>query len=489
MPQSQTPSLPSPGVPGVPGEGKRGVLVVLLLALLIACTARGAVTANARPNVLIILVDDMGYGDLSSYGAKDLRSPNIDAIVSSGMRFSNFYANCPVCSPSRAALLTGMYPDRAGVPGVIRTNPEDNFGYLSERAVLLPALLRKAGYHTAIVGKWHLGLEPENSPNARGFEFFHGFLGDMMMDYWTHLREGHNYMRLNDQEIGPKGHATDLFTQWAVDYLHERSAEPKASRQPFCLYLAYNAPHVPIQPPPEWLDRVKKREPGIDEKRAKIVALIEHLDDGVGKVMAALKEGGLDQDTFVFFTSDNGGQLNVGASNGTLRGTKGDMYEGGIREPAAALWPGHIEPGSKTDRTAIHMDLMPTVCDLAGVTAPKGIDGVSMMPILEGKSADGATDRELYWVRREGGPWAALTSHAVRKGDWKLIHNAPFHAIELYNLKDDPREEHDLAAARPKIRNELLRGLKLHVIKAGSVPWQSANPVPSTQGASREPAD
>jgi arylsulfatase A-like enzyme len=453
--------------------------------LLLAIIAPSAFAAP-RPNVLIILVDDMGYGDLSSYGAKDLHSPNIDAIVAGGMRFSNFYANCPVCSPSRAALLSGMYPDRAGVPGVIRTNPEDNFGYLSGRAVLLPALLKKAGYHTAIVGKWHLGLEAENSPNARGFEFFHGFLGDMMMDYWTHLREGHNYMRLNDQEIDPKGHATDLFTQWAVDYLNERA---KDKEQPFFLYLAYNAPHVPIQPPPEWLDRVKKREPGIEEKRAKIVALIEHLDDGIGKVMSALKETGLAENTFVFFTSDNGGQLNVGASNGSLRGTKGDMYEGGIREPAAGMWPGHIAPGSKTDHIAIHMDLMPTVCELAGVTPPAGIDGVSLLPILEGKATDAADSRELYWVRREGGPWAALTSHAVRRGDWKLIHNAPFHAIELYNLKDDPKEEHDLAEMRPKIRNQILNALKLHVLKSGSVPWQNPNPAPTTQGASHEPAD
>jgi arylsulfatase A-like enzyme len=462
-------------------------VLVLMIALLLAVIAPTSFAAS-RPNVLIILVDDMGYGDLSSYGARDMRTPNIDAIATGGMRFSNFYANCPVCSPSRAALLSGMYPDRAGVPGVIRTNPEDNFGYLSERAVLLPALLKKAGYHTAIVGKWHLGLEAENSPNARGFEFFHGFLGDMMMDYWTHLREGHNYMRLNNQEIDPKGHATDIFTQWAVDYLQERAAA-KETDHPFFLYLAYNAPHVPIQPPPEWLDRVKKREPGLDEKRAKIVALIEHLDDGIGKVMACLRETGMADNTFVFFTSDNGGQLNVGASNGGLRGTKGDMYEGGIREPAAGLWPGHIAPGSKTDRVAIHMDLMPTVCELAGVTPPAGIDGVSLLPILQGKAGDEVDTRELYWVRREGGPWAALTSHAVRRGDWKLIHNAPFHAIELYNLKDDPQEKNDLAAARPKIRNQLLNALKLHVLKSGSVPWQNPNPAPTTQGASREPAD
>ena len=463
-------------------------VLVILITLFVAVAAHGAATP-ARPNVLIILVDDLGYGDLSCYGAKDLHTPHIDTIASAGIRFSHFYANCPVCSPSRAALLSGMYPDRAGVPGVIRTNPEDNFGYLSDHAVLLPALLRQAGYHTAIIGKWHLGLEPQNSPNARGFEFFHGFLGDMMMDYWTHRREGHNYMRLNDREIDPKGHATDLFTQWAVDYLHERAAEPRESRKPFFLYLAYNAPHVPIQPPPQWLQRVNQREPGINPKRAKIVALIEHLDDGIGKVMDALKADGLADDTFIFFTSDNGGQVDAGASNGDLRGTKGQMYEGGIREPAAAVWPQHIAPGSHSDQIAIHMDLMPTMCELAGVTPPGEIDGVSLLPILGGKSSPAFTERELYWVRREGGPWAALTSHAVRRGDWKLIHNAPFHSLELFNLKDDPQEKHDLASTRPKIRDELLRALKLHKIKAGSVPWQNPNLKPSTQPASREPPD
>ena len=215
---------------------------ILFIALLCLATW----PAQSKPNIIIILVDDLGYGDLSSYGATDLKSPAIDSLMAAGMRFDSFYANCPVCSPTRAALLSGTYPDLVGVPGVIRTFPKNNWGWLSPEAVLLPVSLKTAGYHTAIVGKWHLGLESPNTPNERGFDFFKGFLCDMIDDYYKHRRHGINYFRENQKEIDPPGHATDLFSNWAVDYLNKR----KDKKQPFFLYLAYNAPHTPIQPPP-----------------------------------------------------------------------------------------------------------------------------------------------------------------------------------------------------------------------------------------------
>ena len=445
--------------------------VILVLTFATFLQPASGQTAK-RPNVLLILTDDQGFGDLASYGAKDLRTPNMDSIVARGMRFDNFYANCPVCSPSRAAILSGKYPDRVGIPGLVRTDPKDNWAYLSRDAVLLPAILHKAGYHTAIVGKWNLGLDPENSPNAKGFDLFHGFLGDMMDNYLTHRRQGHNYMRLNDQEIDPQGHATDIFTQWAIQYLRDR-AEPAKNGQPFFLYLAYNAPHVPIQPPPAWLEKVKQREPGIDPKRAKMVALLEHLDDGVGQVLSALKDSGLEQNTLVFFTSDNGGQVDAGALVGPYRGTKGTMYEGGLRVPMAAMWPGHIEPGSRSLAVTAHMDLMASICDAAGATPPADIDALSLIPILTGKATDAANPRELYFVRREGGPqFLGLASHALRRGDWKLLQNTPFSPLELYNLKDDPREEHDQSKSRPKIRNDLAKILQQHIQQAGGVPWE-----------------
>ena len=429
--------------------------------------AAAARAGKRLPNIVLILVDDLGYGDLSSYGATDLKSPNIDRLVASGMRFDRFYANCPVCSPTRASLLTGRYPDLVGVPGVIRTHIQNNWGYLSEHAVLLPKMLKRVGYHTACIGKWHLGLAWPNTPNERGFDHFHGFLGDMMDDYYHHRRHGHNYMRLNDQEIDPEGHATDLFTDWAIDYIEERSK----TKQPFCLYLAYNAPHTPIQPPPEWIERVKRREKSIDDRRAKLVALIEHLDEGIGRVIDTLKETGLSASTLVIFTSDNGGQLGVGANNGPLRAGKQDMYEGGIRVPMGAVWPGRIKPGSRSDRVALTMDLFPTACQAAGAGVEHEIDGRSILPTLLGEPQP-EEDRFLFWVRREGGGrYGGRAYYAARYGHFKLVQNNPFEPPALYNLKDDPKEETPLEKVHP-MHGKLFAALKDHIVAAGAVPWQ-----------------
>jgi len=417
------------------------------------------------PNILMILVDDLGYGDLSSYGAEDMKTPNIDKLIASGMRFNNFYANCPVCSPTRASLLSGRYPDLVGVPGVIRTHLTNNWGYLAPQAVL-PQLLKRSRYHTAIVGKWHLGLESPNTPNERGFDHFHGFLGDMMDDYYKHRRHGNNYMRLNENEIDPKGHATDLFSQWAIDYIRQHSG----SGQPFFLYLAYNAPHTPIQPPTDWLQQIRNRQPGISDKRVKLIALIEHLDDDIGKVITALRDFGLSNNTLVIFTSDNGGQLSVGANNGPLRAGKQDMYEGGIRVPMCAVWPGKIKPGSQSNRVALTMDLFPTICETAGANIPHKIDGRSILPTLLGKDHS-AEDRFLFWVRREGGRYGGRAYYAARYGDFKLVQNSPFEPLQLYDLKDDPQEQHPLDK-KHKMYQKLFTALRNHIIEAGAVPWQ-----------------
>ena len=449
-------------------------------------TSADARSASDKPNILMIMVDDLGYGDLSSYGATDLRTPHIDGLVAAGVRFDNFYANCPVCSPTRASLLTGRYPDLVGVPGVIRTHLQDNWGYMPSHVVLLPKLLEPAGYHTAVVGKWHLGLESPNTPNDRGFDHFHGYLGDMMDDYYKHRRHGINYMRLNEEEIDPPGHATDLFTDWAIDYINERSKSkqsrvegvPPSNRgqdardtlQPFFLYLAYNAPHTPIQPPKDWLEKVKKREPAMSEKRAKLVALIEHMDDGIGKVIAALNASGVADDTLIIFTSDNGGQLSVGANNGPLRAGKQDMYEGGIRVPMCAVWPGRIKPGTRSNRVALTMDLFATICEAAGASVTHRIDGRSILPTLLGKPQL-AEDRFLFWVRREGGGYGGRAYYAARYGDYKLVQNSPFEPMQLFNLKDDPQEQNPLGS-RDKMYQKLFGALRNHIIEAGAVPWE-----------------
>jgi arylsulfatase A-like enzyme len=440
-----------------------------LLGGLAALPAHAGAAPAAKPNIVLILADDLGFGDLSAWGARDIRTPHLDALAGAGMRFDRFYSNSPVCSPTRAALMTGRYPDCAGVPGVIRTQAANSWGYLAPTAELLPARLRSAGYDTAIVGKWHLGLESPGLPNERGFDHFHGFLGDMMDDYLTHRREGRNYMRLNRDVIDPPGHATDLFTGWAVDYLNQHQGAAK----PFFLYLAYNAPHVPLQPTAESLDAVRRRAPGLEDKRAKLAALIEHMDAGVGRVVAALKANGQYENTLVIFTSDNGGDLPAAATTGGLHGGKGMMFEGGIRVPMCAAWPGRIGPGSRSEKVGLTMDLCATVCEAAAAQPPRDMDGVSVLPELLGGEAR-PEKRDLVWVRREGGAaYQGREFYALRRGDWKLLQNTPFQPYELYHLKDDPGETRDLAKSEPKIYRELTAALMLHIQRAGATPWQA----------------
>ena len=316
------------------GFGRVPVLakVFACLLLLVLPVAKGG---PARPNLLVILVDDQGVGDVSASGEPDVRMPHVDRIGAEGMMFTSVRANVTVCSPSRAALLTGRYPDRVGGPGVIRSNPADSWGYLDPQVPTLADVLAGAGYGTALTGKWHLGLASPSTPNERGFAHLHGFLGDMMDNYTTHRRHGLNLMRLGAEEIDPVGHATDLFSDWAVAYLRQRALSPD---RPFLLVLAYNAPHFPIEPPAVWLERLTHRCLGIDEKRAKNVAFVEHVDAGIGRVPAAVDGAGLADNTMVVFSSDDGGSLPHGQSNSPWRGGKQDHYDGGLRVPFLVRW-------------------------------------------------------------------------------------------------------------------------------------------------------
>lgn len=436
------------------------VVSILLISVL------SSLAAAASPNVVLILVDDLGYGDLACYGADDMQTPHLDELMSRGMRFDQFYANCTVCSPTRASLMTGRYPDIAGVPGVIRQRPPDSWGYLDPNAVTLPQLLKTAGYHTGMVGKWHLGFKRPNIPNARGFDFFHGFLADMMDDYYTHRRGGINWMRLNEQEIDPKGHATDLFTQWSVEYIQKQSK----TEQPFFLYLAYNAPHFPIQPPQDWLEKVQKREPQLDKKRAANVALIEHLDKGIGDVVASIKAAGIEDNTIVIFSSDNGGSIPHSQRNGDLRGGKQDHWEGGIRVPTCVVWPGKI-PQKRSNEIGMTMDFLPTLCEITGAKLSQPIDGVSLADIwLRGGKAD--PDRTMIWVRREGNRrYQGRAYYAIRKGPWKLQQSSPFEKMQLVNLETDPLEKNPMPN-QGDVANELQSALMLHLQTAGRIRWQ-----------------
>ncbi|MEM1059722.1 MAG: sulfatase-like hydrolase/transferase [Verrucomicrobiota bacterium] len=429
-------------------------------------------STSQPPNIVMILSDDHGYGDASCYGGPHVQTPNIDRLAASGVRFTQFYANSPVCSPSRAALLTGRYPDTVGVPGVIRTDPGHSWGYFDPAAVTLPTMLRRAGYHTTIVGKWHLGLEEENHPLRRGFDEFRGFLGDMMDDYFTHMRDGHNFMREGYETVDPEGHATDIFTRWAVETIRTQAA----AETPFFLYLAYNAPHTPIQPKPEWVEKVRAREPEASDQRVRYLALTEHMDEGIGQVLDALEAAGVAGNTLVVYASDNGGEERAGACNDPWRGQKGDVYEGGIRVPCAATWPGHIAPGRVDATPGLLMDFFPTFCAAAGVAVDHAIEGQSMLPLLEGEPMD-MSERTLYWVRREGGGafgrfMTGQDYHAVRQGDLKLLHNSPYSELEMFNLAEDALETTNLVREDDPDFDRLRSAMQARIQAGGGVPWQ-----------------
>jgi arylsulfatase A-like enzyme len=260
-----------------------------------------------------------------------------------------------------------------------------------------------------------------------------------------------------------------VFTAWACEYLQEQATSGK----PFFLYLAYNAPHDPIQPPPDWLAKVQQREPGADPKRQKLVALIEHFDAGVGQVLDTLDRLKLADNTLVLFTSDNGGWLPSGANNGPWRSGKTHMYEGGLRVPALARWPGKIAPGSSTARVALSMDIFATCCEAAGLTPPPDIDGLSFLPTLLGQQQP-ETERDLYFVRREGGQlYCGKTIEALIRGDWKLVLDSPFAPLELYNLQRDPQEATNLAAQEKAVVRDLTAALRKQIQRGGDVPWQA----------------
>ncbi|PWD98962.1 sulfatase-like hydrolase/transferase [Marinilabilia rubra] len=447
----------------------KGVMKSIILCAMffssVSCWGASEETKK-QPNILLILVDDLGYGDLSINGGTDIKTPHIDKLFGQGMKFTNFYSNSTVCSPTRASLITGCYPDIAGVPGVVRSDETNSWGYLREDLATLPTMLKKAGYRTAIIGKWHLGLESPNTPNERGFDLFHGFLGDMMDDYWTHLRHGKNYMRLNDKVIKPEGHATDIFSYWAVDYFQEA----KDKDNPFFLYLAYNAPHFPIQPPEAWLEKVQQREPELSGLRAKNVAFVEHLDDAIGRVLNGLESNGLLDNTLVIFSSDNGGSLPHGASNGSLRGGKQDMYEGGIKVPTCFVWENQIQRGTQTENMGLTMDIYPTLLDITGVDIENEVDGLSLYPTLIGKPQN-TSDRIVYFMRREGVVYGGLCYYATRQGDFKLLQNTPFEPLQLFNLARDPKEQNPLDPSLRKF--EQLKYIQSqHIRRAGAILWQ-----------------
>ncbi|MFK7849812.1 MAG: sulfatase [Akkermansiaceae bacterium] len=437
----------------------------LLLSFTLLSISAGQVE---KPNFIVIYTDDQGYGDTSMYGKKGVQTPHMDRIAKEGMLFTQMRANCTVCTPSRAALVTGIYADRAGAPGVIRNERHRSWGYLDPKTPTIADELNKLGYHTALVGKWHLGTAAPNIPNDRGFDFFHGFLGDMMNDYYNHKRGGMNWLRKNKEVVQENGiHATDLFTNWADAYLKDRSTK----KEPFFLFLAYNAPHFPIQPPKEWVEKVKKREPGMTEGRVKAVAFVEHTDDQIGRILKSLEDYDLAEDTVVFFTSDNGGSSSHFQENDPWRGGKQDHYDGGLKVPFCVRWPGTVKAGTTTDYQGLTFDIFSTCIEAAGGELSDNLDAVSLLPLLKGEDFS-TPDRELYFVRREGGgDRVGMAYHALIKDGYKLMHNRPMSPLELYNIEDDPAETTDLFKKEPKRARKMMSRLEHHIQRGGMTPW------------------
>ncbi len=430
-------------------------------SLLPGCAGTGLKSKgeSSKPNIIFILADDLGYGDLGCYGQKTIKTPNIDKMATEGIRFTDHYAGSTVCAPSRCCLMTGLHTGHAYIRGNLRIP-------LRESDVTVAELLKRAGYTTGIIGKWGLG-EPETTgiPNRKGFDYWFGYLNQ---------RHAHNYypaylwrneekvpLKNEVREVNPPGgvatkrleYSHDLFTEEALGYIS------KNKDNPFFLYLAYTIPHANNEAQQKGME-VPSLEPYADtdwpEPQKGHAAMITRMDRDIGRLFAKLKELGLDENTLVIFSSDNGPHKEGGAdpdffnSSGPLRGYKRALYEGGIRVPMIARWPGKIDEGSQSNHISAFWDFLPTFCELAGVDSPKDIDGISMVPALLGRTRKQKQHKFLYWEFHEQGK-----RQAVRMGDWKGVRQDvaqnPNGPIELYNLQNDIGEKYNIAEEHPDV--------------------------------------
>lgn len=401
---------------------------VLLFACLLAIVAVHA--HAAAPNVVLILCDDLGYGDLTCYGNEKLRTPNIDRLAREGVRFTDFYAAGTQCSPSRAGMLTGRYPVRFGLTGSLMANAGAG---ISASETILPQRLRTLGYATMLAGKWHLGDQPKYHPQRHGFDHFEGLLRGHDTDPREYWRDD----RIVDRGA-PLDTLTARYTEAAVAFVRTSAR----AKRPFFLMLAHTSPHTPLAPGAAFRGKSGAGAYG---------DCVEEIDDSVGRVLAALAEAGVDKETLVFFSSDNGPSVDKGkegGSTGPLRAGKYSTYEGGIRVPAVAWWPGRIKPRVETG-PAILLDVCPTVVSLAGGTMTGVVDGRDLSPVLLGT---GRRDGEDFFF------YLADTLEAHRSGDWKLKlgeQGGQGGQPMLFNLRDDLAEQHDLAARHPEIVTRL----------------------------------
>ncbi len=421
-----------------------------------------------RPNVVIIYTDDQGYGDLSCMGETHVRTPHLDALADSGVRFTDWYSNCPVCSGSRASLMTGQYCHRAGVTGVL-SGTRDTEGLPSDKPTIASAL-KDEGYRTALFGKWHLGVTERSQPHNFGFDEWMGFLAGCI-DYYSHLfyyQQGKGVDPMHDlwengEEVWRNGeYMTSLITQRSVRFIQEVATEP----DPFFLYTAFNAPHYPMHAPEEYTRRFDH----LPWDKAIMAAMISALDDGVGEIVAELERNDIRDNTLIFFSADNGPSRETrnwmdgtkdpyyGGTTGGFKGHKGTTWEGGVREPAIMSWPDRIPERQVCDEVGIMMDVFPTLLNAAGGDAGKyDLDGLDLMAV----AAEGAA------TPHEEVCWNYHGQRAMRRGDWKLVldgtlrdSDEPQPAVHLANLAADPSEASNLADENPELAAELTADLE-----------------------------
>lgn len=436
---------------------KIAITALLLAAAGFSLTAYTKKQAPKRPNVIIIYTDDQGYADINLYGSKDLYTPNMDALAKSGVRFMNFYAAAPICSPSRASLLTGRYPQRAGLPTM--ASSKEGVAGMSGSQYTMGELFKDAGYKTAHIGKWHVGYTKDTEPNAQGFDYSFGFMGGCIDNYshffyWNGPNR-HDLWR-NGTEIYEPG---KFFADLMVDEAGKFMAENKNA--PFFMYWAINNPHYPLQGKKKWLDYYKN----LPSPRDKYAASISTMDENIGALLKKVDELGLRDNTIIVFQSDQGFSreertFGGGGSAGQYRGSKFSLFEGGVRVPAFISWPKHIQANGVRNQVATNIDWYPTLAEYCGIKLPvRKLDGVSLVPII--KSEQAKTEHPVFNWQSGGGKnnpqWSVLD------GEWKLMHS-PLEAKKaelnaqnyfLVNLKEDPSEQHNIADQHPDVIQRL----------------------------------
>jgi arylsulfatase B len=436
----------------------KNTLLLLLTEALALVTAIAPIrAADSKPNIVYIVADDLGWKDVGFNGATDIKTPNLDTLAKAGARLEQFYAQ-PMCTPTRAALLTGRYPNRYGLQTIVI--PSVSTYGLATDEWLLPQALKEAGYQTAIIGKWHLGHgERKYWPKQRGFDYQYGpLIGEL--DYFTHEEHGVLDWYRDNKPVKEEGYTTNLLGDDAVKYINQSTASP-----PFFLYLAFNAPHTPYQAPQEYIDRYKNIE---DPTRRTYAGMVTCLDDQVGRVVDALDKKKLRDNTLIIFQSDNGGTRNamfsgvmadmskikIPCDNGPYREGKGTLYEGGTRVCALANWPGHIPAGIAVNEMIHVVDMYPTLAKLAGASTAKckPLDGLDAWATISQGKPPGRTEI-VYNVE----PFRA----AIRQGDWKLIWRTLLpSSVELYNIAQDPSERNNVAAEHPEKVAELQKRIE-----------------------------